>query len=82
MNYTNLGRLAISDEGFVFDPLTGSSYTVNHSARRILQGLIGGGSEEETTQAIAEDFHISEQLAQRDLQDFLRQLRHLELVEE
>jgi PqqD family protein of HPr-rel-A system len=80
MKLTKLSRLAISDEGFVFDPLTGTSYTINHSAKKILQQLIAGSSEEEAALTLVKDFDLSEQAAERDLQDFLRQLRILELI--
>jgi PqqD family protein of HPr-rel-A system len=80
MKLAKLSRLAISDEGFVFNPLTGSSYTINHSAKKILRQLIAGNSEEEAALSLMKDFHISEQAAERDLQDFLRQLRTLELI--
>jgi hypothetical protein len=80
MKLTKLSRLAISDEGFVFDPLTGTSYTINHSAQKILQKFITGSSEEEAALTLMEDFHISDQMAERDLQDFMRQLRNFELI--
>jgi hypothetical protein len=80
MQLTKLSRLAISDEGFVFDPLTGTSYTINHTAQKILQQFIAGHTKEETVLSLTEDFHISEQVVERDLQDFLRQLHNLELI--
>ncbi len=80
MNHGTLNRLAISDEGFVFDPLTGTSYTVNHTALRILQQRIAGRSDEETATDLTDTFGIGAQAAERDLQDFLLQLRNLELI--
>ena len=42
-----LERLAINDEGFIFDPETGNSYTVNKTGLFIIKLLKEGKNEEE-----------------------------------
>jgi len=74
-------RLAISKDGFVFDPATGNSYTVNSTGLFILNLLREGKSEDEIVSALVENFDVSENEARRDLLDFLEQLRINGLLE-
>lgn len=76
-----LERLAINDEGFIFDPETGNSYTVNKTGLFIIKLLKEGKNEEEIVKALTEEFEIGEDEAKRDLVDFLEQLRLYGLVE-
>ena len=70
-----LNRLAINDEGFIFDPETGSSFTVNQTGLFILKLLKEGKSQEEIVEALTQEFDVSREEAARDLIDFLEQLR-------
>ncbi|WP_456341650.1 HPr-rel-A system PqqD family peptide chaperone [Thermovibrio sp.] len=70
-----LQKLAMSDEGFIFDPETGSSFTVNQTGLFILKLLKEGKSQEEIVEALTEEFDVSREEASRDLIDFLEQLR-------
>ena len=76
-----LERLAINDEGFIFDPETGSSYTVNKTGFFIIKLLKEGKNEKDIVKALTEEFEIGEDEAKRDLVDFLEQLRLYGLVE-
>jgi PqqD family protein of HPr-rel-A system len=76
-----LHRVAISDEGFIFDPETGNSYTVNSTGLFIIEKLKEGKSEEEILKLLLQEFDVSEEEARRDLIDFLEQLRLYGLVE-
>ena len=76
-----LERLAINDEGFIFDPETGNSYTVNKTGLFIIKLLKEGKNEEDIVKALTEEFEIGEDEAKRDLVDFLEQLRLYGLVE-
>ncbi|WP_163327814.1 HPr-rel-A system PqqD family peptide chaperone [Desulfurobacterium thermolithotrophum] len=76
-----LERLAISDEGFIFDPETGNSYTVNGTGIFIINLLKKGKSEDEIVRALTEEFEVDEEEAKKDIIDFLEQLRLLGLLE-
>lgn len=76
-----LERLAINDEGFIFDPETGNSYTVNKTGLFIIKLLKEGKTEEEIVKALTERFEVSEDEAKRDLIDFIEQLRINGLLE-
>ena len=76
-----LERLAINDEGFIFDPETGNSFTVNRTGLFVIKLHKEGKNEEEIVKALTEEFETDEDEAKRDLVDFLEQLRLYGLVE-
>jgi PqqD family protein of HPr-rel-A system len=72
----HLRELAVSDSGFVFDPSTGHTFTVNPSGLHILQWLKEGAEPEVIAQRLAEQFEVEPgEDPARDVQDFLMQLR-------
>jgi PqqD family protein of HPr-rel-A system len=76
-----LRDLALSDSGFVFDPMTGHSFTVNPSGLRILQWLKDGMTSEEVVGRLADTFELEPgEDPGRDVQDFVMQLRECGLV--
>lgn len=75
-----LAALAVSGEGFVFDPRTGESYLVNPTARIVLAGLQTGQDEEALVAELAERYGVSVAAVRRDLIDFCEQLHRLQLV--
>ncbi len=75
-----LKRLALNEEGFVFDPETGNSFVVNQTGLFILKKLREGLSEEEVIKKLLEEFEVDENTARRDFYDFLEQLRIYGLV--
>ncbi|TCK06319.1 HPr-rel-A system PqqD family peptide chaperone [Phorcysia thermohydrogeniphila] len=78
---SRLNRLAINDEGFIFDPETGNSFTVNGTGLFIIKLLKEGKGEEEILSALMEEYDVSEDEARRDLLDFIEQLRVLGILE-
>ena len=75
-----LRSLALNPDGFVFDPTTGESFTMNDTGLAILEGLREGASPMELVGRLTENFEVSEQDATRDVDDFLDHLRALRLV--
>jgi len=76
-----LSSLALNEEGFVFDPTTGNSFTTNDIGLSIIRYLKEGKNSEETLQSLLGEFEIDSDTAQRDLIDFLAQLRVYRLFE-
>jgi PqqD family protein of HPr-rel-A system len=71
-----LRELALSDSGFVFDPMTGHTFTVNPSGLLVLSMLKEGMEVEQLTQRLAEEFEVEAgEDPARDVQDFIMQLR-------
>lgn len=78
---TRLGDLAISDSGFVFDPYTGASFTVNGTGLLLLRALKDGVVDRDGLLArLDEAFDADGADPGRDVDDFLSQLRRYELV--
>ncbi len=76
-----LKRLALNEEGFIFDPETGNSFVTNQTGLFILKKLREGLSEEEVIKALTEEFEVDENTARRDFYDFEEQLRILGILE-
>jgi PqqD family protein of HPr-rel-A system len=79
METTRLSTLAISDTGFVFDPRTGHSYTVNTTGLVALRALKGGSSLAEVRQSVESAFDCPASVA-TDVQNFLESLATFDLV--
>lgn len=76
-----LRDLALSDSGFVFDPMSGHSFTVNPSGLHILRALKDAREPEQIAASLAEAFELETgEDPVRDVQDFLMQLRECGLV--
>lgn len=75
-----LKRLAVSDEGFVFDPSTGDSYLLNPTALFLLRGLQENQDPGALRARLATHFDADVDQASNDLDDFLLQLKALRLV--
>jgi PqqD family protein of HPr-rel-A system len=76
-----LRELALSDSGFVFDPMTGHTFTVNSSGLFILRLLKDGVGDEEVGARLAEEFEMEAgEDPQRDILDFIAQLRECGLT--
>lgn len=80
--YKITSNLAISDNGFLFLPGTGESFTLNPIAKVIVEGLKNAKSVEEISTQITEDYEVEESTFERDLTDFINQLKNFNLLEE
>jgi len=78
---SKLQKLAINEEGFIFDPETGNSYTANQTALFILKLLKEKKTEQEILEILTKEFDVKEEQAKQDLFDFLEQLRIYGLIE-
>lgn len=77
---TKLSRLAINDEGFIFDPSTGESFTVNRTGLDILKDLKEDRPQEEIADMLVRRYSVELRDAQRDVADFSNRLRALQLI--
>jgi len=67
-------RLAISESGFVFDPTSGQSYTVNPTALAMLRNLQQTQNLEQTVVFAQGKYDGDDREIERDLEDFFAQL--------
>ena len=81
MNAERLRELAISDAGFVFDPMTGHTYNVNGTALHALRSLKEGATPEAVIEALHRDFEFdADDDPARDVYELLSRLREYGLV--
>ncbi len=81
LDLTRLRDLAVSDSGFVFDPMTGYTFTVNPTGLRVLQGLKSGETPERIAQGLLEEFDFEGgEDVPRDVDEFVDRLREHGLV--
>ena len=71
-----LRQLAVSDSGFVFDPLTGHTYSVNRTGLDILEALKQGLTASDLAARLSETHELdADDDPLRDIEEFIAQLR-------
>lgn len=78
---SKLNSLAISDNGFIFKPSTGESFTTNEIGLFIIQLLKENKSGEEIINAIMEDFEVDNITAGRDLYEYFDFLKREQMMD-
>lgn len=71
-----LKRLALSDSGFVFDPVSGNSFTVNASGLAILRRLQQETNLARIVASLCEAYDVGATDAERDVIEFANLLRN------
>lgn len=74
-------NIAISENGFIFNPLTGDSFSVNETGLFILQKLKEGENKETIMKTLQDEFELDANSAEIDLNDFLSMLKSYQLTE-
>ncbi len=74
-------NIAISDEGLVFNPVTGESFSVNPIGIRIISLMKEGKSRTEIKKALHEEYDIDEKTLEKDLDDFTGMLNQYQILE-
>lgn len=72
-----LKRLALSESGFVFDPVTGDSFTANATALAIIRLAQHERDAKRIAAALAEEFDVGTTEAERELIEFSGVLRRV-----
>ena len=78
----HLQQLALSDDGFIFDPTSGQSFTVSDTGLFILKGLKQGNSTDQIAQALMEVYDVNSDEAHHDTLDFVLHLKNHRLLKE
>jgi hypothetical protein len=74
-------NIAISETGFIFNPLTGDSFSVNETGLFLLHMLQEGRDSESILEVFRETFELDKNSAEMDLSDFLSMLKSYQLTE-
>lgn len=73
--------LAVSENGFIFNPATGDSFSVNSVGLDIINLIREGKSETEIVNAIVDRYQVDSSTAEKDLMDFANVLANHQLIE-
>ncbi|MCA9705318.1 MAG: PqqD family protein [Myxococcales bacterium] len=80
---SKLRDLAVSGTGFLFDPHTGSTFSVNETGLAVLEGLRTGEGREAILARLRDGFEVpSTADLERDLDEMLHLLRRNDLLPE
>ena len=71
----SLRRLAISESGFVFDPVSGHHFTVNETGLEILRHLQKDEGLSELLSSLAREYRAGSRELERDVLEFAGMLR-------
>lgn len=77
---SNLLDLAVSDSGFVFDPRSGTTFTVNKAGVVLLRGIVRGLDRSELMEELRAVFEVLDADLHRDVDEFVQLLRENQLV--
>ncbi|MEE9397483.1 MAG: PqqD family protein [Methylococcales bacterium] len=75
LNTSVFKRLALSDSGFVFDPVTGKSYTVNETGFWLIRQLQQDNNLDTLYKEIVREFDGETKIIERNVIEFLEQIR-------
>lgn len=72
---SSVRRLAFSESGFVFDPSSGRSFTVNDTGIAILRALQQELSLDGIRRQLSAEYEVAPQMLERDLSEFMGSLK-------
>ena len=76
------GNIAISDNGFVFNPSTGDSFTMNNTGKEVLLLIKEGKNVGEIADLLITKYDIDKMATERYLEDFMNDLSANNLLDE
>ena len=76
------GNIALSDNGFVFNPSTGDSFTLNKTGKEVLMLIKEGKNLSQITELMLEKYDADKITIERYISDFLNDLSVNNLMEE
>ncbi|MFO7999453.1 MAG: PqqD family protein [Bacteroidales bacterium] len=75
-------NIAISETGFVFDPSTGDSFSLNPVGLEIMGFLREGKTREEIAALITDKYDVEKGAFERYFYDFVSMLKHHQILQE
>lgn len=74
-------NIATSDEGFIFNPTTGDSFSTNNIGTEIIVLMKKDMPAAEVVEIITNKYDVDKVLFERDLEDFTMQLKEFSILE-
>jgi hypothetical protein len=75
-------NIALSENGFVFNPSTGDSFTMNKTGKEVMMLIKDGKNISQITELMIEKYDVDSNTLERYLSDFLNDLSMNNLLEE
>ncbi len=75
-------NIAISESGFIFNPLTGDSFSVNPVGQDILRLLKEEKGKEEIIKTLHKKYNVERTVIEKDIYDFFLMLGNYQLLKE
>lgn len=82
MNMKLKKNIALSESGFVFDPTTGDSYSLNQEAREVVRLMNDGKELSEITDYMVGIYNVERNDFEKYFFDFASMLRQFRLLED
>lgn len=74
-------NIAVSDSGFLFNPSSGDSFSVNEVGKTIIKLFQDGKSDEEIITLITQEYMIDKNAFEKDFYDFKNMLKTHKLTD-
>lgn len=74
-------NIATSEEGFLFNPTTGDSFSTNKIGAEIIMLMKKDMSPAEVVEKICEKYDVDKSLFERDFEDFSLQLKEYSILD-
>ena len=74
-------NIAVSESGFLFDPNSGESFSVNSAGKEIIKLVSEGNDPEKIEKIIMDKYEIDASAFNRYMDDFAHTLRRFNLIE-
>jgi hypothetical protein len=75
-------NIAVSDNGFIFNPLSGDSYSTNRIGQEVIRLMKEQKTKEEIVKVLAQKYNSEEANIEKDLVDFFQMLLSYQLISE
>ncbi|MCF8254317.1 MAG: PqqD family protein [Bacteroidia bacterium] len=75
-------NIAVSENGFIFNPLSGDSFSTNPIGQEIVRLMKEGKERKEIVSALMDKYATDEATIEKDLSDFFQMLFSYQLINE
>ncbi|MBI9034263.1 MAG: PqqD family protein [Bacteroidales bacterium] len=75
-------NIAVSESGYIFNPSTGESFSVNPLGQKIIQSLQKGNTIGQLEREVCAEFEVDTDTFEKDFHEFLNSLKFLNLLDE
>ena len=75
-------NIAISETGFVFDPTSGESYSINREGQEIMSLMKKGKDPEQISEFMRKEYEIDPASFEKYFYDFIGMLKQFQLIDE